>query len=278
MILYFCSCQTDKFNLFLVMRYFISLTYKGSSYCGWQIQVNQQSVQAELEKAFSLYLRMNTQITGAGRTDAGVHAINYVAHFDSVIPIQAQDYPKLIYKINAILPSDITILNICQVPDNAHARFDALCRTYNYFVHSRKNSFLDQYSYFYPYELDLDKMNSAATLLLGEHDFTSMAKLHSDSKTNLCTVTQAIWKPYSPLNFSTIPKSDSSICFSISANRFLRNMVRAVVGSLLEVGRGKKEISWISEIMEQKNRCAAGSSVPAHPLFLTNIEYPYEIF
>jgi tRNA pseudouridine38-40 synthase len=260
------------------MRYFISLTYKGSSYCGWQIQVNQPSVQGELEKAFSLYLRMNTQITGAGRTDAGVHAINYVAHFDSATPIQAQDYPMLIYKINAILPSDITILNICHVSDEAHARFDALCRTYNYFVHSKKDSFLDQYSYFYPYELDIEKMNSAAALLLGEHDFTSMAKLHSDAKTNLCNVKEAIWKPSSPLNFSPFSKSDYSICFTISANRFLRNMVRAVVGSLLEVGRGKKEIYWISEIMEQKDRCAAGSSVPAHPLFLTNIEYPYKLF
>lgn len=256
------------------MRYFISLSYRGSSYSGWQIQVSQASVQAEMERAFSIYLGSEARITGAGRTDAGVNAINYIAHFDSVNPILVQDYSKLIYKINAILPSDITLNDICQVAGDAHARFDAVSRTYKYFIHTKKDSFLDGYSYFFPYDIDLEKMNLAAVCLLGERDFTSMAKLHSDVKSNICTVTEALWTPGSPMNISL---TNSSFCFTISANRFLRNMVRAVVGSLLEVGRGKQEPEWIAEILEQKNRCAAGSSVPAHPLFLTNIKYPYKI-
>jgi tRNA pseudouridine38-40 synthase len=259
------------------MRYFISLSYKGTSYCGWQVQVNQPSVQAELERAFSIYFANETGITGAGRTDTGVHALNYIAHFDSVNPILIQDYPKLIYKINAILPSDITLLDICHVADDAHARFDAISRTYKYFIHTKKDSFLDEYSYFFPYDIDVAKMNLAANFLLGVRDFTSMAKLHSDVKTNICTVSQAYWAPESPLNFSSDDISNSSFCFTITANRFLRNMVRAVVGSLLEVGRGKQESAWIEEILEQKNRCAAGNSVPAHPLFLMKIEYPYKI-
>ncbi|MEN6617877.1 MAG: tRNA pseudouridine synthase A [Rikenellaceae bacterium] len=297
------------------MRYFISLSYRGTAYCGWQIQINKPSVQAELERAFSIYLGNETRITGAGRTDAGVHAINYIAHFDSANPILTQDYPKLIYKINAILPPDITLHNIYHVSDDAHARFDAVSRTYKYYIHTKKDSFLNQYSYFFPYDLDLEKMNSASSFLLGKRDFTSMAKLHSDVTTNICTVSEAIWTPCSPLNFkceatfsdpsslstslshslpfsdtisdflsNSIPNSIShplsvtTFCFTITANRFLRNMVRAVVGSLLEVGRGKQEPTWIEEILEQKNRCFAGSSVPAHPLFLTNIEYPYNIF
>jgi tRNA pseudouridine38-40 synthase len=280
------------------MRYFISLSYKGTSYCGWQIQVNQLSVQAELERAFSIYLGEKTGITGAGRTDTGVHALNYVAHFDCANPILFQDYPKLIYKINAILPSDITLLDICQVAGDAHARFDAISRTYKYYIHTKKDSFLDEYSYFFPYPLDLDKMNLAAAGLLGEHDFTSMAKLHTDVKTNICTVSQAVWTYGSPLNFSSVnipaqsgvpnnttlitstsdnPLNSGTFCFTITANRFLRNMVRAVVGSLLDIGRGKQSPDFIMEILAAKNRCAAGSSVPAHPLFLMKIEYPYKI-
>ena len=295
------------------MRYFISLSYNGRSFNGWQVQPRQPSVQSELERAFSVYLGTPLSLTGAGRTDSGVHAVNYVAHVDiDEGLIKPGDLPTTIYKINAILPSDIVIHDICQVQDDAHARFDAISRSYNYFVHTAKDPFLGQYSYFYPYELDIDKMNEAALFLLGEQDFTSMAKLHTDVKTNICTVTRALWHPAAPLTFSPlaeissirllnqngelstnanlkstgsddrhnyfIPATAKTLCFTITANRFLRNMVRAVVGSLLEVGRGRKEPIWIKELLEEKNRSSAGNSVPAHPLFLTNIEYPYPTF
>ena len=286
------------------MRYFISLSYNGRSFNGWQVQPRQPSVQSELERAFSVYLGTPLSLTGAGRTDSGVHAVNYVAHVDiDEGLIKPGDLPTTIYKINAILPSDIVIHDICQVQDDAHARFDAISRSYNYFVHTAKDPFLGQYSYFYPYELDIDKMNEAALFLLGEQDFTSMAKLHTDVKTNICTVTRALWHPAAPLTFSPIsvnnstrllnadgelisgdrhsnfiPATPKTLCFTITANRFLRNMVRAVVGSLLEVGRGRKEPIWIKELLEEKNRSSAGNSVPAHPLFLTNIEYPYPTF
>lgn len=278
------------------MRYFISLSYRGSSYCGWQVQVDRPSVQSDLERAFSIYLGTVIRITGAGRTDAGVHSIGYIAHFDSPNPILAQDFPKLIYKINAILPSEITLFNICSVADDAHARFDAISRTYKYFIHTKKDPFAGEYSYFFPYEIDVEKMNLAASFLLGEQDFTSMAKLHSDARTNICTVTEAFWTPGSPLGFSagSFPPfisdspsrnnpdrtmaTDTAFCFTITANRFLRNMVRAVVGSLLDVGRGKQKPESIAAILAAKDRCSAGSSVPAHPLFLTAIEYPYKTF
>ena len=259
------------------MRFFISLSYNGRSFNGWQVQPGHPSVQSELERAFSLFFGLPLSVTGAGRTDSGVHAVNYVAHIDiEERLVRPEDLPRTIYKINAILPADIVIHDICQVQDDAHARFDAISRSYNYFVHNAKDPFLGQYSYFYPYELDIDKMNEAALFLLGEQDFTSMAKLHTDVKTNICTVTQALWHPAAPLTFS--PLDGKTLCFTITANRFLRNMVRAAVGSLLEVGRGRKEPGWIKELLEEKNRSSAGNSVPAHPLFLTNIEYPYPTF
>lgn len=266
------------------MRYFISLSYNGRAFNGWQVQLGHPSVQSELERAFSVYLGEKIDITGAGRTDSGVHAINYIAHLDIQQPLNPEELIKLVYKINAILPSDIVLYKICQVPDSSHARFDAIGRTYNYYVHTRKDPFLGEYSFFFPYELDLEKMNFAAGYLLGEKDFTSMSKLHTDVKTNICTVSEAIWTPGAPLNFTSLSKEDNqggeitTLFFTITANRFLRNMVRAVVGSLLEVGRGRKEPIWIEEVLEKKNRCEAGSSVPAHPLFLTGIEYPYRLF
>lgn len=266
------------------MRYFISLSYNGRAFNGWQVQLGHPSVQSELERAFSVYLGEKIDITGAGRTDSGVHAINYIAHLDIERPLNPEELIKLVYKINAILPSDIVLYKICQVPESYHARFDAIGRTYNYYVHTRKDPFLGEYSFFFPYEVDVEKMNLAAGYLIGEKDFTSMSKLHTDVKTNICTVSEAIWAPGAPLNFTSLSKEDNkggeitTLCFTITANRFLRNMVRAVVGSLLEVGRGRKEPIWIEEVLEKKNRCEAGSSVPAHPLFLTGIEYPYKLF
>ena len=276
------------------MRLFIRLSYNGSAYSGWQRQNNALSIQAELERALSIYLKNETEVTGAGRTDTGVHAINYIAHFDTNDASLLKERQKLLYKINAILPGDITVNDICQVDENSHARFDATSRTYKYFVHTKKEPFLTHYSYLYPYNLDIEAMNTAADHLIGEQDFTSMAKLHSDTNSNLCNVIRADWVIASPIlitNNGLSPLSnkrsayathDDSIgytfCFTITANRFLRNMVRAVVGSLLEIGRGVYEPEHIIEILAKRDRCAAGNSVPPHSLFLTNIEYPYELF
>lgn len=276
------------------MRFFILISFRGTRYCGWQRQSDQLSVQEEVERALSVLLGERCEVTGAGRTDAGVHAVNYVAHFDSDKPLPFLDIERVIYKINAILPNDITIHNICQVSPTSHARFDAISRSYSYFIHTRKDPFLSDYSYYFPYKLDLEKMNLAAEYLLGEKDFTTMAKLHSPTKTNICTVTEAFWEagaplgitPLAPTSFQGVTplchgrKFDESdtFCFNVSSNRFLRNMVRAIVGSLLEVGRGKHEPGWIDEILRQKNRNIAGSSVPAHPLFFTKVDYPYKTF
>lgn len=254
------------------MRLFIKLSYNGRNYKGWQIQPGDPSVQAQLERALTIWFREPVEVTGAGRTDSGVHAVNYIAHFDLACDNMtlSEDMQKSIFKINAILPSDIVVHKIWQVPDDAHARFDAISRTYNYYVHSDKAPFLNEYSLFYPYDLQIDKMNKAAELIIGTHDFTSMAKLHTDARTNICTVTNAIWETGSP---STLYVNDS-LQFTITANRFLRNMVRALVGTMLEIGRGRHEPEWITEVLNLKDRSSAGNSVPAHPLFLTDIKYP----
>ncbi len=250
------------------MRFFIYLSYKGTSYFGWQIQPNNPSVQESIEKALTLYTGNSVNITGAGRTDTGVHALNYVAHFDSDFPFVGKDSPKHIYKLNAILPPDIVIDDIKLVNNIAHARFDAVSRTYKYYIHFNKDPFCNDFSYQIHYETNIKKMNNACEYLLGIHDFTSMAKLHSDVKTNICNVSKAEWE-YIDTN---------KICFTITADRFLRNMVRAIVGSLLEVGRGKSEPEWIEQILIAKDRGKAGTSVPAKALFLCKIEYPEKCF
>ena len=292
------------------MRLFILLSYNGTAYSGWQRQNNAPSVQAELERAFSVYFRNKTEITGAGRTDAGVHAVNYVAHLDTDYVNPLKDRQKLIYKINAILPNDITIHDICHVDEAAHARFSALSRTYKYFIHTKKDPFLASFSYYYPYDLNIEAMGVAACHLVGEQDFTSMAKLHSDTNNNICNVTRAEWSLNAPVsivdsrhilgerfricsteknlhitekNCGVEERCDNStdsytFCFTITANRFLRNMVRAVVGTLLEVGRGTYTPDTVIEILNKHNRGAAGNSVPPHSLFLTDIEYPHQLF
>ena len=250
------------------MRYLISLSYNGSSYFGWQKQPNELSVQESVERALSVYLREEIKITGAGRTDTGVHAINYVAHFDSGQIELEKDYHMLLYKINAILPHDIVINDICITSPESHARFDAVSRTYKYYINTKKDPFCNQQSFYFPYKIDLIKLNSACAYLLGEQDFTSLAKLHGSAKTNICNVTKAEWEELSPGHF----------CFTVTANRFLRNMVRAMVGSLLEVAKGRQEPQWIKSMLEERERGAAGNSVPAHALFLCEITYPYETF
>ena len=246
------------------MRFFIYLSYRGTSYFGWPSQPNQPSVQERLENALSLYTGNPVSVTGAGRTDTGVHALDYVAHFDTEFSLLAENSMKHIYKLNAILPSDIVINDIRRVKDSSHARFDAISRTYKYFIHMNQNPFCNEYSYYFHYKINIDNMNEACKYIIGKHDFTSMAKLHTDVKTNICNVTNAKWEL----------TQENTICFTITADRFLRNMVRAIVGSLLEVGRGKKDIDWIKEILEAKDRGKAGNSVPAKALFLYKIEYP----
>ncbi len=261
------------------MRYFICLSYNGSAFSGWQIQENANSVQAELQKALSTLFKTPIQAVGAGRTDTGVNARNYIAHFDIELPAAGLTHasnmpdpvqPHTIYKLNAILPKQICIHSIYPVPDEMHARFSATARTYKYYIHTEKDPFCSEFSYFLPPRLNFEKMNLAASYFLGEQDFTSLEKLNGGNKTSICNVTEAYWEPLDGADFAT----SRHFVFTVSANRFLRNMVRAMVGSLLEVGFGKKDPEWIKQMLAQKNRNAAGHSVPGNALFLVNVKYP----
>ncbi|MDP4271900.1 MAG: tRNA pseudouridine(38-40) synthase TruA [Bacteroidota bacterium] len=246
------------------MRYFIYLSYNGKNYCGWQIQPNGITVQEELEKALSTILRHPVSITGAGRTDTGVHAALMVAHFDTEVPLD--DPAQLGEKLNRMLPRDIAISTIRPVKPDAHARFDATSRTYKYYVTDKKDVFRGELACKIHGKMDFAKMNEAAKILFEYTDFTSFSKLHTDVKTNNCRMMQAEWK-----------EENGQWVFTIQADRFLRNMVRAVVGTLFEVGRGKINIEGFRRVIEQKDRCKAGTSAPAHALFLVDIEYPREI-
>lgn len=244
-------------------RYFIVLDYNGTNYCGWQRQPGQDTVQERVETALSTLLGTPTEITGAGRTDAGVHARNYVAHFDSEKSDLHTD-ANLLYKLNCILPYDINIQRISRVADTAHARFDAVKRTYRYYLTTRKDVFNHPFLHRVQ-ALDINKMNEAAALMKNYTDFTSFSKLHTDVKTNNCTIFDANWVA-----------DGERITFTISANRFLRNMVRAIVGTLIEIGRGKMSIEDFCKIIEAQDRGKAGSSAAANALFLEEIEYPYQ--
>ncbi len=245
------------------MRFFIKLAYDGTSYHGWQKQENAHTVQAELEEKLSLMLGEKIEVTGCGRTDAGVHASEFYAHFDAEKLIFS---PKdTVYKLNRFLPDDIAVFKIFKVDYNKHARFDAISRTYKYYINTVKNPFKTKFSYFLPQKPGLKKMNIAANFILEYEDFTSFSKLHTQTYTNNCKVFEARWDEH----------DNGDIVFTIKADRFLRNMVRAVVGTLLEIGKGKMEPEKIKEIIEAKDRGKAGFSVPAHGLFLTKIEYDF---
>lgn len=255
------------------MRYFIELSYDGTAYHGWQIQPNGASVQETLQQALKMLLREDVAVTGAGRTDAGVHAAMMVAHFDIEDPLPtppvregsarqtACDY--LVYRLNGVLPHDIAIHKIYPVADDMHARFSARARTYYYYVHTRKSPFLRDRSWRLVSTPDFEAMNHAAATLMEYEDFTSFSKLNTDTKTNICHVTMARW----------VQLSDYEWRFEITADRFLRNMVRAIVGTLMEVGRGTLNVDGFREVIEQKNRCKAGDSVPARGLFLQEVKY-----
>jgi tRNA pseudouridine38-40 synthase len=257
------------------MRYKIRLSYDGNAFCGWQIQNNAVTVQGELERALRTFLGIEIQVTGAGRTDTEVNAINYIAHVD--IPNEVRtDAAQLCYKLNAILPKDIAIHEVSEAEEDFHARFDAKSREYKYFVHFKKDPFCERYSYRMRYKLDIDKMNEAAAYLLGEHDFSCFEKTGGNNATSVCTVTEAGWKAYTPDHAAMMGypcKDGDYIVFTIKANRFLRNMVRAVVGSLIEVGRGKQDAAWIMKLIENGTRSDAGSSVPGKALFFCGAEY-----
>lgn len=288
--------RMDGEGIFL-MRYFITFSYDGTNYHGWQIQPNGISVQEVLQKALSTLLRQDIEVVGAGRTDAGVHAKMMVAHFDlnsptpdpspigkgvdslagneqdvkgqivtKVVPSpleRAGGEASLVYKLNKILPRDIAVQKVETVADDMHARFSATSRTYHYFIHTRKEPFLRHYSWQVYGELDFARMNEAARVLMEYTDFTSFSKVNTDTKTNLCTVTEAHWDELEPGVWR----------FTVTANRFLRNMVRAIVGTLVEVGRGKLTIDGFRKVIEDKNRCSAGESVPGNALFLVDIRY-----
>lgn len=244
-----------------MQRYFVQLSFKGTRYHGWQVQPNALSVQEVIEKIFSVFLREAVSVTGAGRTDTGVHASFFVLHFDSAK--HQIDPGDFIYRINRFLPSDIAVQKIHPVPPEAHARFSALSRTYRYYISRQKDPFLTDTRYFYSGALDVERMNEAAKILFGFEDFTSFSRVHTDVKTKVCQIMDAGWE-----------EEQDQLVFTIQADRFLRNMVRAVVGTLLEVGRGKETVSGFREIIMQKNRQAAGPSAPAKGLFLTHISYP----
>lgn len=241
-------------------RYFIHLSYDGTNYHGWQVQPNGSSVQAELQRALSTLLRQPIEIVGAGRTDAGVHARKMVAHFDVE---ELLDLKQTAYRMNRILPRDIAVEKIEKVGDYMHARFSATSRTYHYYIHTRKDPFCRAYSCETHYDLDFDAMNEAARFLLTQDDFASFCKTGADVKTTICHVTHAQWHQTSPTTWY----------FEITANRFLRNMVRAVVGTLIDVGRHRIDLEDFKQIVENKTRTAAGESMPGHALFLEDVSY-----
>lgn len=243
------------------MRYFIKLAYNGTPYHGWQIQPNAASVQETLNKAFSVLLHSEISLMGAGRTDTGVHAKEMYAHFDFDASF---DISKLVHKLNSFLPKDIVIYNILPVDEEAHCRFDATKRTYEYHINIFKDAFLQDQSWYFNQELDVDLMNEAAKLLLNYTDFQCFSKVNTDVNTFDCSIFEAYWK-----------KEDNKLIFTISANRFLRNMVRAIVGTLVNIGLRKINLDDFIAIIESKNREKAGFSVPAHGLYLTKIAYPY---
>ena len=247
-------------------RYFLQLSYDGSDFHGWQVQQNASTVQAALDAALSAYFRETIETVGAGRTDTGVHASFFVAHFDCTCDSLEENQTLHLYKLNSILPQSIVLKKIKKMNNNANARFDATSRTYCYYMHQTKNPFRQKYSVFLVGNVDVDLMNKAAKTLFNCTDFTSFSKLHTDVKTNNCKINEAFWY-----------EQDNQLVFKITANRFLRNMVRAIVGTLLEVGKKRITIDDFCKIIEQKNRCCAGKSVAAKGLFLTDIQYPYDI-
>lgn len=248
------------------MRFFLELSYNGESFHGWQRQLNASSVQQTVEDALSTILGKKIEITGAGRTDAGVHAREMFAHLDVEEDVNLD---KVLKSANLMVGKNIALKRFIPVKDDAHARFDATSRTYRYYITMNKDPFNYPYSHRIGFVPDVELMNAGCSILMETSDFTSFAKLHADTKTNICRVTHAEW---------VLNEQNGTLTFSITADRFLRNMVRAVVGTLIDLGRGKIDINEFQKIIDKKNRCDAGSSMPAQALFLEKITYPPHIF
>jgi tRNA pseudouridine38-40 synthase len=243
------------------LRHFIEFSYKGTQYHGWQVQPNAVSVQEVLNKALSVLLNQTIETVGAGRTDSGVHARQMFAHFDCATTI---DPEILTYKLNSYLPKDIAVHNVVSVHDEAHARFDATARTYEYIINTTKDPFRTDSSWYFSQPLNIDLMNQASKVLLNHQDFECFSKSNTDVHTFNCRIIEAYWT-----------QKKSSVLFTISADRFLRNMVRAIVGTIINVGLQKITVSDFNNIVLSKNRSNAGASVPAHGLYLTQIKYDY---
>jgi tRNA pseudouridine38-40 synthase len=250
----------------LYYRYFIHLSYLGTKYHGWQIQDNAESVQGLLNRALTILLKEEIITIGAGRTDTGVHARYYVAHFNTT-NANLESNKQFLHSLNRILPIDISVHRISKVKPEANARFDATLRGYEYIICRTKNPFMNGLAWMYSGNLDVDKMQIAAQQLFNYTDFTSFSKIGSDNKTNNCTIYFAEWA-----------QKDDLLIFTIKANRFLRNMVRAIVGTLVEVGRGKITPEEFVAIIEAKDRGLAGTSAPAEGLYLTEVEYPDDVY
>ncbi len=246
------------------MRYFLDISYNGANYHGWQIQANADTVQGELQDCLSKVLRCGVEIMGSGRTDTGVHARQQIAHLDIKKPVKVSD---LIFKLNSILPVDISVNAVRAVRPEAHTRFDAEERAYQYFINRAKSPFSTGLSYYFNHELDVEGMNKAAAKLLGEQDFESFSKVKTEVNNFICTINRAEW----------IIENDLLV-FHVRANRFLRGMVRALVGTLLDVGQQKLTVEEFVNIIRAKDRKVAGRAAPAHGLFLTEVRYPESIY
>ena len=248
------------------MRYFLELRYNGAAYCGWQRQPDMPSVQQTLERALATLLREKIEVTGAGRTDTGVNASYYVAHFDCAAPVP--DPAQTVYKLNFLLPGDIAVGSMTPVGADAHARFAAREREYRYYIEPRKNPFTRDATWQYYVPLDMERMNEAAASLLEYDDFTSFAKLNSNNKTNICRIMHAAWTA----------DERGVLCFTIRADRFLRNMVRSLVGTLVDVGRGRYTPDGFREIVGSRDLSRSSGGAPAQGLFLSDVVYPPGVF
>lgn len=247
------------------MRFFINFSYKGTNYHGWQSQSNANSIQEEMEGAMSTLLNIPIKLVASGRTDSGVHAHKMIAHFD--VKFYSNSDNNFIHRLNQFLPEDISVNSIRRVKDNAHARFDAVCRTYEYFINSKKTPFGNEFHYNLNQSLDINSMEEATKILLQYNDFECFSKSRTDVKTFICNISFAEWTLL-----------DNGLKFTITANRFLRNMVRSIVGTLLDIGLKKKFLNDLPKIIENKDRSLAGFSVPAKGLFLKEIIYPKNIY
>jgi len=247
-------------------RYFIFISFRGSSYHGWQIQPNAVTIQGRIEEALSVILGEKINLTGSGRTDTGVHAVLFVAHFESSIP-HLEKNEKIVYSLNSILPADIAVNSIKKVRADAHARFSAISRTYKYYITGKKDPFSTEFSWYLPGKKDIKSLNKACEILTAFSDFKSFSRLHSNNKTTVCKIFEAKWE-----------EENDKLVFTIRADRFLRNMVRAIVGTIINIGMNKMSLKEFEEIIQVRDRNRAGQSAVAKGLFLVDIEYPPEIF